>query len=486
MQSGNAGAVSVVTPPVPNTFTNLSKGIDIYSKGGATKTVRVKDNLFNNVYQGITTGGSHFDEISFNTFNTPMGDIAFNSWAIFLETSSGFLVTENNFNTIATNDYTWGVVTKNVTLISGEVYKNDFNGDFYAASQAEGLSNNQLQIDCNNYSGTNVYDWSILSTTMPNQGACLVAPQSPSSNIFDNCSTIDESQIFSASNFTYFSSASIEPVCVTPLVTIISCAPFDPLTSCPQVVTSACPTCVPGLFLEFDNLPPGLEKEKVKGELVRRLAQEEDVQSLVTFLTTGAVPDDMRILIPTHIHRNECGEARALLNTMNLGSFENQEFYALFDVLTTLCETDRALEEMTPSEKQIVESVANSNSTSATHAQSVLTDLNKTQIVRFPEQVPYNTAMIINEDKIAAPVQQNKNPTINLYPNPSNGDLTLELETASIGQVQIFDALGRIVMVFDLNETSTKYEINQLPKGVYTLLIYYQNGLIETNRILVE
>ena len=93
VQSGATGFVFGV--PTPNTFTNLSQGIDVYSKGGAAASIKIKDNRFNNVFQGITANGSNFSEISFNTFNIPAGISSFNSWGAFLETSSGFLLTEN-------------------------------------------------------------------------------------------------------------------------------------------------------------------------------------------------------------------------------------------------------------------------------------------------------------------------------------------------------------------------------------------------------
>lgn len=163
VESGNTGPVTPNTPPTPNVFNDLDQGIDIYSFGGAINTVRIKDNRFNNVYQGVTANGSNFDEISYNVFNIPAGDINFNSWGLFLQTSSGFLATENSFNTSGTNNYTFGAVTRDVNLMNGELYKNTFNGDFSSATQAEGSANDQLQIDCNRYLGNNEFDWTVLS-----------------------------------------------------------------------------------------------------------------------------------------------------------------------------------------------------------------------------------------------------------------------------------------------------------------------------------
>jgi len=127
-----------------------------------------------------------------------------------------------------------------------------------------------------------------------------------------------------------------------------------------------------------------------------------------------------------------------------------------------------------------------SNTCAATYAQSVLADLNKSQIIRFPEQSPLNNAMIIIPDTNNDSVFSNKNPTLIIYPNPSNGNLTLELDEAAIGHVQIIDAMGRIVREFDLIDEEIRYTINLLPKGIYMLIVSFQNGVFETEKILVE
>ncbi|MBL4862104.1 MAG: SprB repeat-containing protein, partial [Crocinitomicaceae bacterium] len=319
------------TPPTPNSFNDLSKGIDVYSIGGAVSSVLIKDNEFNNIYQGITANGSNFSEISFNIFNTPMGDPAFNAWAVFLETNSGFLVTENTMNTMATNNFTFGIVTRDVDLIMGEVYKNDFNGDFKAASQAEGFSNSQLQLNCNKYQGTNSFDWAIIGGgVIAPQGDCAILPQT---NVFSPCTSLNAHIASGTTTLIYESELNYMPICNTGGVTVNPCISITPFANaCPQYegITVPCPSCINELGQQLDFTPPGLERKKIKGEYVRRLAQVGDTQDLIDFLVNEGNTKDRKVLIPTHIQRRKFSEARDELNLLDQSSYENQKFYQLF------------------------------------------------------------------------------------------------------------------------------------------------------------
>jgi hypothetical protein len=490
VQSGNTGPVNPTSPPIPNTFTNLSQGIDVYSTGGSVSTIRIKDNRFNNVYQGITASGSNFDEISFNRFNTPAGTVNFNSWGMFMQTSSGFLATENTFNTLGTNQYTFGMVNRNVNSLIGEVYKNNFNGNFQSATQAEGVTNNKLQIDCNTYSGTNTFDWTVLSGSMANQGECdVIDPKLQATNVFDNCSAMDESQILSFANFTYSTDPAFAAICKSITVTNQLCneSVGTYADACPQKlgVSVPCPNCVAGLQQDFENTPPGLNRDKIKGELIRNLAHEGNVQQLVTILTSEALPEDKKIIIPTHIQRKEFSEARLLLNTLDQSNLENQKFYELFDILTSIGETERELDEITVFEKLVIENVANSNTEVSIKAEATLAGLYNSHYIRFPEMIPANSAMMISDDgNINEENVNTRNFTV--YPNPGESDVTIQFVEVKQASGQLVDAMGRIIRTLQFDGNSSKYELLNLAQGVYTFAIQYSNGSIETQRIVIK
>ncbi|MEX1191721.1 MAG: S8 family serine peptidase [Brumimicrobium sp.] len=487
VESGNTGPVTPNTPPNPNVFNDLDQGIDIYSFGGATNTIRIKDNRFNNVYQGVTANGSNFDEISYNIFNVPLGDNNFNSWGLFLQTSSGFLATENTFNTSGTNDYTFGAVTRDVNLMNGELYKNTFNGDFSSATQAEGSANNQLQIDCNRYFGNNEFDWTVLSADLADQGECLPDPQAPATNVFNSCTAANESNIFSVANFDYSTQNQFKPDCNSTTVLIDICAISDSYeNACPQLVTSPCPPCIVALGQQLDFTPPGLKRRKIKGELIRRLAQKGDVQQLVTVLTSEALPEDKKIIIPTRVKRKEFTEAREVMDSLEVNTFEDQKFVELFDVLITLGETERELEDLTPSEKSIIENVAYSSTEVSVQAEAVLAELNKSRYIRFPQGLPANTAMMMASDDSGTMAATKQPLQVSVYPNPSEGDVVIAFEEEQEALGYIVDATGRKVRTLAFNENDVHYEVTGLAHGFYTVFIHYSNGSSESKRLVIK
>lgn len=71
-------------------------------------------------------------------------------------------------------------------------------------------------------------------------------------------------------------------------------------------------------------------------------------------------------------------------------------------------------------------------------------------------------------------IPENNQLTFNIYPNPSNSILNLEMET-EIQRVYIYDQLGNSIMEF--TDDSKVLNISDLPVGVYYLSIIAQDGI---------
>ena len=77
----------------------------------------------------------------------------------------------------------------------------------------------------------------------------------------------------------------------------------------------------------------------------------------------------------------------------------------------------------------------------------------------------------------------------NLYPNPSNGNFSLQFDTASTAGVklQLFDLTGRLVRELLFSNVSARFSesisFENTAKGLYLLKI--KNGTIQTTRKLV-
>lgn len=66
-----------------------------------------------------------------------------------------------------------------------------------------------------------------------------------------------------------------------------------------------------------------------------------------------------------------------------------------------------------------------------------------------------------------------KEETVNIFPNPVEGDVLNITSNRTINKIQIVDAAGKLILT--LNETLQKIDIINLPKGIYFLNLEFQN-----------
>lgn len=91
-------------------------------------------------------------------------------------------------------------------------------------------------------------------------------------------------------------------------------------------------------------------------------------------------------------------------------------------------------------------------------------------------------------------VQENENASLRVFPNPTNGNINIEIDLAQSGNLQIdlFDINGRKVEnlfykkaskgKLHLEENISKYN---LPKGVYFIIMKNQNEIIDRRKIVI-
>jgi hypothetical protein len=87
---------------------------------------------------------------------------------------------------------------------------------------------------------------------------------------------------------------------------------------------------------------------------------------------------------------------------------------------------------------------------------------------------------VSNTKKIVAP-------TLDLFPNPTSGNLALIAKNITINQTKclIFNALGQLVFEQKLNQTQTDFNVSGYPSGIYFCQIQSKNGSI-VNRFVKE
>jgi hypothetical protein len=77
-----------------------------------------------------------------------------------------------------------------------------------------------------------------------------------------------------------------------------------------------------------------------------------------------------------------------------------------------------------------------------------------------------------------------ENDVVALYPNPSNGVFTIQLQHKEKFSVSIFDMQGRKIIAQDFIINEATFQLQNLPKGVYQLQLSQKNKLYIRKLIL--
>jgi len=86
-----------------------------------------------------------------------------------------------------------------------------------------------------------------------------------------------------------------------------------------------------------------------------------------------------------------------------------------------------------------------------------------------------------DDDKIST--QQNLNDDIRVYPNPAI-DYFMITENEDVRKVWIYNILGKRVKTYDVESTGMKFDIRDLPRGMYIVRLVNSNEeLVMTTRI---
>lgn len=481
VSSGYVNIVTIGTPPITNKFYNLTKGIDVYSTGGSTMSVKIKNNLFSNVQQAITSNGSNFDEISYNSFSIPAGTSTLNTWGMNLYSSSGFYTAENSFATSATSNYTYGLISRNNTLAGSKHYRNTFPGNFYAATQLE-QTNTNLQLQCNTYTGNNTYDWAITSGTLGTQGACTNA-STGANNYFPACSAADQSQIYKASAvpaFAYRSATSLNPTCKSPGVNTTNCT-YIPVfaNNCPEVTENPCPDCGGISMLnkleDYGSAAPE-DAAVLKSEIMQTFIYEDKAEELVKFLEAPGNAEP-RILIPTYIELGKYEEALQAISTLENLSENEAADMAVYQLLARMYASNNFIRDLKETDLEQLRGLANQGSVPA---QSVLAEFYQSDILRFAEPILKNDG----ETNLIAS-GSNESEFLEIYPNPSDGAVNLRYDFSEGQTIVFIDALGRTERKVLIGENTGLISLDNIQAGVFVVLVESDGTIIQQQRVVI-
>lgn len=86
-------------------------------------------------------------------------------------------------------------------------------------------------------------------------------------------------------------------------------------------------------------------------------------------------------------------------------------------------------------------------------------------------------------------VDENAIESVSIYPNPSNGEFTLQSKASNpVTSIQVYDVLGKLTNTIQNTELKTDYKLNlaELDQGIYMLRLTYQNGTTSVNRVILN
>jgi hypothetical protein len=63
--------------------------------------------------------------------------------------------------------------------------------------------------------------------------------------------------------------------------------------------------------------------------------------------------------------------------------------------------------------------------------------------------------------------ENNTSMSVRVYPNPSNGDLTVETDNNSVKTIQVIDLTGRTVLSDNGTDVKVKFNLGNLANGIY-------------------
>lgn len=426
-------------------------------------------------------------------------------YGIFLQGTTGALITDNTFNVTSTNQGTpkdRAIIVEGSTGDLNEVYRNQMNKALYVGVQAQG-ANPQLWANCNEFKEPNQFDMAITGAgttqgTLGNMGDCNGTAEEISANTFNSCSANNYGNIYwdlsgganPSSNFLYSSYPILSPNCTSSNVNVINCpvgaGGYDPSQACPERQ---------GFVV---NWPPNILDGTITG-IIEQVTKNDVVRNLLVSLTVDEVAEqlgvstlgNLKTYIATMVDVRELEKARNKMNVFKTRdglTDDDQNFIQLFELLIQLSENNTPWKFMQPDELEIVKNIAYSKGQSALAAQAVYSAVTDVRFIpnASPVELPTNPQpRQWNSGNLLAGFNN-----INMYPNPSNGLVTIQTQgDIELMTITVFDVAGKKVWEMNTSSNSSNVfdiSLNQLNPGVYSVNFETRTGEKKSEQLVIQ
>lgn len=231
-------------------------------------------------------------------------------------------------------------------------------------------------------------------------------------------------------------------------------------------------------------------------EVIRQYLDSNDVRSAKVYLEQFEAPEYVCAYVPVAIDARDTVSASLALEKIEIiadsavaanpadpRAIHLKGFCEFYRMVAQIEKRPNGYFDLDASEIEFIYLLAQDNSAVGARARAVYTLVSGEQLIAEPEELEENPSL-----RIQTPDDENvaQNPqTIRVYPNPSTGNVNIELTTEQqIEAIHIIDISGK--KVFEQKSNGTMQETLSLSlsaEGLYLLQVQYSNGTYETKKI---
>ena len=222
------------------------------------------------------------------------------------------------------------------------------------------------------------------------------------------------------------------------------------------------------------------------------------IDSTALFLQQEGSLEALCALVPIEVRRGDTIRAGEVIDTLRQIADEIEESEPECRItceLNEFCDFQQtvyriAIREggyfsMTPEERTLLETMADSDARIATNAQAILHFIDQTLPEYKGEVLIFPKSMTTNEE-VDELIDNSKNDLFTIYPNPTSGNtvFTIELDEIDGLGIIITDLNGRVVKIMDVDAKEMEQNLEFSINGVY-LVHLVENGKIQSTKKLV-
>jgi uncharacterized repeat protein (TIGR01451 family) len=112
--------------------------------------------------------------------------------------------------------------------------------------------------------------------------------------------------------------------------------------------------------------------------------------------------------------------------------------------------------------------------------------IKNTAYIYFDYNAPIVTNTTLNTILIPTGLKKQTETVMNLYPNPSNGNFTIELNSKEKQSIQVFDITGNVVLSQTIENGKTIIDGSHLASGIYNINIKGSNSVANKKLVIVK